>query len=342
MATTVIQAFDEFLRDVVNLDSDQVGKARASRSWLRGILGGFHVKHDDFPLAYSDVDADFGSFARRTKIRELDDVDLIHGLSANGATYLDQGGRVTITVPSGSRLWAFRHDGGDLLNSRRVINKFVKHLEDVPQYSSAGINRRGEAAVLNLKSYSWSFDIVPGFFTSPEWDGSTYYIIPDGDGHWKKTDPRLDGGRVTSVNQAHDGYVLNVVRIIKYWNRRPTMPSMSSYLLECMVMDYYEGRATKAVRWVDMEIPGVLAHIASAVLGTVNDPKRIQGDLNTLDRSERWSIRARALQDETKAREARQLEEAKNHKDSISKWGEVFGKEFPKFSEARSASSLAG
>jgi hypothetical protein len=245
-------------------------------------------------------------------------------------------------VPSGSRLWAFRHYGGDLLNSRKVINKFVKHLGDVPQYSSADVNRHGEAAILNLKSYPWSFDIVPGFFTSPEWDDRTYYIIPDGDGHWKKTDPRLDRGRVTSVNQAHDGHVLNVVRIIKYWNRRPTMPSMSSYLLECMVMDYYEGRATKAVKWVDIEIPGVMDHIASAVLGAVNDPKGIQGDLNTLDWSDRWSIRTRALHDEATARQARVLELAKDQKGSISKWGEVFGKDFPKFSETRSSLSLAG
>ena len=44
MATTVQNAFEEFNKDVVNLDSDRTKKARASRDWLLGKLSGFDQK----------------------------------------------------------------------------------------------------------------------------------------------------------------------------------------------------------------------------------------------------------------------------------------------------------
>jgi hypothetical protein len=42
MATTVIQAFNEFLKDIVNLDSDISKTARSSRDWLLGQISKFN------------------------------------------------------------------------------------------------------------------------------------------------------------------------------------------------------------------------------------------------------------------------------------------------------------
>jgi len=196
MATTVVAAFDEFLAEHVNLEPGVTTLARASRDWLLGQIQILPSKHNDFPILYSDVDIHYGSFARRTKIRELDDLDIIIGISALGTTYLNYGNTIQLTVPYGIALRGLCHDGTNLLNSRRVINKFVNHLSEVPQYAKSEIKRNGSAAVLNLTSYTWNFDIVPGFFTAPEFDGRTYYIIPDGNGHWMKTDPRIDQKRI--------------------------------------------------------------------------------------------------------------------------------------------------
>lgn len=49
--------------------------------------------------------------------------------------------------------------------------------------------------------------------------------------HWTKTDPRIDKNRVTDINVKLGGNMLNVVRMVKYWQRRKTMPTMNSYLL---------------------------------------------------------------------------------------------------------------
>jgi hypothetical protein len=332
MAQSVNAAFTEFLTEKVNLDPDDTDSAIASRDWLFGQISSF-ASDSTFPWLFSDYNIQYGSFARKTKIRPLDDIDLMIGLHAQSASYLEFGGQITVTVNPQSNLKAFCNDYTDTLNSTKVINKFIRKFEAVPQYSKAEIKRNGVAAVLNLKSYDWVFDVVPCFMTVFESNGRNYYLIPDGQGNWKKTDPRIDRQRAKDINQTHDGHVLNVVRIIKYWNQRPTMPSMSSYVLETMILDYYSNQTSEASQYVDLEIPKVLAYIATYIHYDVNDPKAIQGNINNVQWEDRTKISARASADSLKAYEAINLETGgtSDHKGSIEKWQEIFGSEFPQY-----------
>lgn len=334
MAKSVIEAFDLFLKEYVNLDGVETTTALRSRDWLVSQIQGFPEKAGStFPELYSDVHIFFGSFERKTKIRELDDIDLIIGLGAKGGSYWEYPDRIELTVlDSAPRLKALCFDGTNSLNSRKVINKFVTALSGVAHYRNAAIHRRQEAATLNLTSYPWSFDIVPAFFTKPDVLGKTYYLIPDGNGYWKKTDPRLDRARTDSVNRKQDGRVLNALRLMKYWNRRPTMPSMGSYLLENMVLNYYAGRPdSSATQYVDIEVVGLFDYIGRAVYFPVYDPKGIQGDLNLLTYDEKSKISVRSVFDYGRASEAREFEKTKDFKSSIGKWREIFGDDFPAY-----------
>jgi hypothetical protein len=188
-----------------------------------------------------------------------------------------------------------------------------------------------EAATLSLKSYDWVFDIVPCFFTTPTTTGRTFYLIPDGTGNWKKTDHRIDKERAATINQNHDGNILNVIRIIKYWNKRPTIPSMQSYLLETMILDYFNSSLYKASQFVDLQISNILGYIKTNIYYLVNDPKGIQGNINHLSLEEQIKISERAKQDEEKSNKARSFENNGDHEKSINKWREVFGDKFPKY-----------
>lgn len=332
MALTVNEAFNEFLKDIVNLDPEQTKKARSSRDWLFGQIAAFQ-NDATFPVAYPDININFGSFARRTKKRPLDDIDMMIGLSGQGAYYTESFNEITITVNPESNLKSFCNDFTNTLNSKKVINKFIKKCEVVPQYSKADLKRNGAAAVLSLQSYDWCFDIVPCFMTAPDSLGRTYYLFPDGNGNWKKTDPRIDRERMREINKFHDGNVLNVIRIIKYWNRRATMPSMGSYFLETMILDHYSGRSEtdKASKYVDIEIPKVLQYIAAHIYLDVLDPKGIRGNINDIAWEDRVKIANRASLDRQKADEARSFENNSDHKSSIQKWQEVFGEAFPRY-----------
>lgn len=330
MARTVNEAFDFFMANYVNLDSDQTKIARSSRDWLLTQIDSFPDKDDKFPTLYSEKDISFGSFARRTKKRELDDIDMMIALSAEGSLYHEFSDRIEIYVSDYSdKLKLLCFDGAKTLNSRKVINKFISLLDEVPQYKSAGIKRNMEAATLNLVSYPWTFDLVPCFFTSKDLFGKDYYLIPDGNGCWKKTDPRIDRKRVQEINQFHDGNLLNVIRLMKYWNKRPTMPSMSSYLLENMILNFYSTQYTKATKYVDIEVPKVLEYIRTAIFYPVNDPKEIQGNINGLSSEDKDKISKRAYNDYLKALEAREFEKRDEQELAIAKWGEIFGSYFP-------------
>jgi hypothetical protein len=251
-------------------------------------------------------------------------------LHAEGGIYNELTSKIEIHVPdSAYRLKALCNDNTNILNSRKVINKLISLLNQVPQYEKADIKRNMEAATFKLNSYSWTYDLVPCFLTTKNLFDRNYYLIPDGQGNWKKTDPRLDRERVKTINQNHDGNVLNVIRLMKYWNKRPTMPSLSSYLIENIILDFYSSSYTNASRYVDLEVPRILKYIHSAIFNPVNDPKGIQGDINQLSFADREKISKRAYSDYLTASRARNLEEEGDHKLSIKKWGEVFGLNFP-------------
>lgn len=332
MAKTVIQAFNNFLTDTVNLDTEQTKKARGSRDWLVGQIQTFSTDDTKFPSIYTEKNVFYGSFSRSTKKRPLDDIDIMICLNADGCTYNEFTDKIEITVPdTATRFNEYINEGTSILNSRKLINAFVAKLAGIPQYKKAEIKRNQEAATLDLQTYDWVFDIVPCFFTKEDINNKTYYIIPDGSGNWKKTDPRLDSERLSNLNKAHEGNLLNVIRTVKYWNKRPTMPTMDSYLLENMILDYYSEKTTVASKFVDIELVDIFFAIHNRVYHSVNDPKNIQGNLNNLSVEDKKKIFDRAYEDYVKAFEAREFEKNKNDKDSINKWIEIFGDKFPSY-----------
>jgi len=331
MPTTVNTAFADFRRDTVDLDAGETATARASRDWLVDQIAGFPEADKTFPLPYEEMHTFYGSFHRRTKIRPLDDVDLISCLHAHGCTYLGDQTDVRITVPeTATRLSQYLHDYTRELNSRKIINCFVRSLSAVPQYKRADIGRDGEAAVVSLNSYPWSFDVVPAFRTSAEADGRSYYLIPDGQGHWKKTEPKIDQDRVTRINQARNGYVLPALRLMKYWNKRQTKPIAASYFFESMMLSYFESTVTTS-QYVDLEIGPALRFLAKAVLNDVQDPKGIQGNINHFGILDRYAVSIRADRDADVAERARAAETADDHKTSMRLWRDIFGPEFPTY-----------
>lgn len=81
---TVNEAFADFIQNTVNLDSEVVKAARKSRDNLLDNISEFSEKDGFFNL-YSEFNVQFGSFASKTKCRELDDIDMMIGISADGA-----------------------------------------------------------------------------------------------------------------------------------------------------------------------------------------------------------------------------------------------------------------
>lgn len=326
MGKTVNVAFDEFLRDTVNLDPDKTKTARNSRNNLMNNINDFN-SDDDFFNIYSEKNLKFGSFARKTKIRPIDDIDLMMCISADGSRkYTESYSCIYITGNEFDKDNNLLSSDTNNLNSTKVINRFISKLSDLNDYSNAEMHKNYEAATLKLKSYTWNFDIVPCFYTTGD-----FYLIPDGKGNWKKTDPRIDQQRISDINQKHKGIVLNVIRLIKYWNTRKVTLKIPSYLLETMILNYYNGLFEKDNYWVDIEFKDTMKYLSNDIYNDINDPKNIQGNINSFDNFDRAKIATAISNCYDKACDAISFETQGEIEKSINKWREVFGNDFPEY-----------
>lgn len=327
MATTVNNAFAEFLKNTVNLDSEKTKIARGSRDNLIENMKGFSGD-EDFFQTYDEKILRFGSFERRTKIRPIDDIDLMLCMSGEGKrTYTEVGNIIYINGCEADSKNGMLTNGTGYLNSTKVINRLISKLAGLNDYKKAEMHKNHEAATLQLKSYTWNFDVVPCFYTNTD-----YYLIPDGTGNWKKTDPRIDNDRTTTINQKHNGKLLELIRLVKYWNNRKVTLKIGSYLLECMVLSRYENMQTPDNWWIDLQFKDTLNYLSSAILSDVNDPKGMQGNLNGFSWEDRCKISNAFSKAYNTAKEAAKCEiDNKDQKGAIAKWREVFGDGFPQY-----------
>lgn len=327
MAKTVDQIFDEYIDEYVDLDPDVVEAARKSRDNLLDNISDFDEKDDFFSL-HKDFNLHFGSFARRTKCRKLDDIDLMIGIKACGATYdyLESWNDMSINANMNISAQRECSNKDGTLNSTKVLNKFKTQLSKVRDFSRSDIHRSGEAVSLNLKSKEWSFDIVPCFQTEVESNGRNYYLIPNAAGKWKKTDPRMDREHVTESNKKRNGKVLRLIRLVKKWKEIRCEKYFPSYLLETMVIDYADNC------WQEMEISShfvaVLDYLRRKIDYKVYDMKDIQGNINTLDFENRQILKSVIQQDFDISNEAKYWEYRGKNDTSIAKWSDIFGPDF--------------
>ena len=332
MAYTVNSAFSEFMKDFVNLDPDVVESAKDSRDNLLDRLREFDNKDYFFDL-YEGYNLHFGSFSRKTKCRDLDDIDLMIGISAEGATYNGQDVWNDVTMrPSRinqAQIDCMNADG--TLNSTSVLNLFKKELEKLPEYQHSEIKKDHEAVTLYLKTKELGFDIVPCFYTAPETDGRSYYLIPNGHGAWKKTDPTIEKDRLYDVNKKHNNKVLDTIRLVKYWNKRGKMPTLASYLLETMIVDYFES-ITSTSDYIEQRFSEALEYIEKHIFDSVYDSKGIEGNINTLNYDERYKIYNRAHNDNIKAMNAIDAECVEHDQQkAINIWHSLLGDDFPTY-----------
>lgn len=329
MASTVNQAFDEFNLNTVNLLKPTTDTARASRDWLIEQLLGFPENVDNFPNDYPERHIKYGSFARNTKVRPLDDIDLMYCLHAGNAYYsvdIYNPSKYHIHTPNATNELKLLSDYNHVLSSVRVVNKLVSALKNVPQYSNSETKRNQEAAVLNLTSYSWSYDIVPCFYTV-----NGFYLIPDGSGNWKSANPRIDIDNISQTNRAYGGKVYQLVRTLKYWNASFASPKIGSYLFEVLVLNYVKSAGQQSTH-NDLNIREFFYYLSQAILYDVQDPKGIQGNINILNAEQRQRISNKAKECYDIAVSAVDYEvNRKDQQRAIEQWAKIFGANFPKY-----------
>ena len=86
MPYTVNSCFEKFRSEVVDLDSTRSATALVSRNNLMTNIDRLSEK-GRIPVLYPERHIAFGSFARKTKISPLDDIDLMIAIHGQGGHY---------------------------------------------------------------------------------------------------------------------------------------------------------------------------------------------------------------------------------------------------------------
>lgn len=101
-----------------------------------------------------------------------------------------------------------------------------------------------------------------------------------------------------------------------------------------MILNKFETMETPENWWIDLQFGDTLKYLATAILARVDDPKGIQGDLNTFSWEDRYKISDALSIAHEKAVEAANLEiNKKDQKEAIAKWKEVLGPTFPDYTD---------
>lgn len=329
MVYTVSSAFQQFQRKQVDIDSNQAKAAIASRNWLQSNIESLSTK-GLMPKIYKEKCIAHGSFARKTKIRPIDDIDIMICFSGDFGYYNVVIPNVTYTIrfDKGIQLIKGFTDEQGNLNSRKVLENLKQQLAGIQGYKKADIHRDHEAVTLQLTSYPWNFDIVPCFYTD-----QGFYLIPNGEGNWKNTDPRIDQKRISYLNQKYNEKVLGLVRLMKYWKRIRWGNSLSSYAFESIILNFFEAYGVKAHGDIPTNVGEILNYLSNAIKYPIDDSKHIQTDLNTLSTDEKNRLSTLAKTDWENATKAIlwSTEMLNNPKNAINEWQEIFGDKFPNY-----------
>jgi hypothetical protein len=191
-----------------------------------------------------------GSYARRTAIHNINDVDVICIVDIDH----------TITEPEVVLSWV-----------QGVLTKY--YTETRLQGRSIGVKAKGV----------W-LDIVP---STPVYDGGPLWI-PDRDARqWVQSHPKSQITAATDKNKGTDGYYVQTVKLLKAWrDRLPTAKSKpKSYILETLVhgaIGYPSSHARAVVNVLEgiqsnygyLRCLGNVPHISDPGFSAVNVAKR--------------------------------------------------------------------
>jgi hypothetical protein len=218
-------------------------QAGTSHNYVREVLRGKENTDQVFPWL---IDGDFlsGSFARNTKIRPLNDVDVMMIIDGHGLRVIKDGRYTNHTVRGGGSYGSPVHqlkNENKLISSKMVLESFKNALRTA--FPNSQIQRDGQVINVYFESYDLGLDIVPAFHLSSPEKGESFYI-PQGGGtdEWLETNPKKDIEISENYNAYHQANLIPLVKLIKYWNQENNV-GLKSYHLEVMIWNTFANQA---------------------------------------------------------------------------------------------------
>jgi hypothetical protein len=332
MSLMVIKAFRDLFMYEISCNDNEMQRVK---DHLHEFMGQLHeLSHATtlLPWLYADNWAAVGDYGRNTHTKPIKHIDVLvcMGWKSTALHYNTD----TYAVYAGDESGRFveMRDEENRLDPNLISQRFVEHLETFNNAKGVAVAANG-GFTFREKGYLWLYNIRPAFFLKEEDTDEVFYLVPNGKNHWKPIFPLQQSAQLDVVNQAHGGFMIDLIRYMKHWNREQTIPKIPASLLEAIVFNYCETKSKKLTEFADLDIAGALQAIRHGILEECIDPIGARGDLNTMVITARQKVSSQAFADQLKAQSARHFEQNGNYARSIDKWSEVFGPEFKKHAQ---------
>jgi hypothetical protein len=288
---TTNAAFETYDSEL-NLDPRERNAAQHRHQQVTAVLVGAGLAVDTFLQ---------GSFARKTMLKPLKDVDMV--------VLLPDALAQTLRVPGGPA---------------RAMALFAEALR--PEFSGVRFDVDGEhdhALQVTFTDCAFTFDLVPAY-EDPA--GSEDVFIADrGDDRWERSNTRTLTRVIRERNQATGGRFVHQVRMLKGFKAgHPVLDETCGLLWESLANGSIHTTMSH-----QRAVEAALAHAAKALLGPVLDPTGKDDLTVEWTPSERAARQAAAARAADAAAEALLLEADHDHDAAIDVWHGIFGEPFP-------------
>lgn len=335
---SIAGAFSSFLDEQIGIRSGTRERASGSQNALRDYLRGLADDDRAFPRILRLADSDFlgGSFARHTKIWPLNDIDVYLPIDATGLVYMLGGVPAPCTAlhdeildenplsADYDRWW-----DGSYLSSKKLIAGFASALRK--NYQSTTRVRRGGAAVTVTLANDLGFDVVPCFSLKPHASNElSFYLIPDGNDGWIRTNPRLDQGMSDDLHRSNHKTLRPSVKLFKWWANEFIGDRIQSYYAELAIMRAFENQNRQG------QVISTVSTGTLAAFRAVRDAIRAGDQRPILQSSpmvEPGDVTDRDIsilnQDVENCKAAFVHEQGGRIDEALTLWGKIFGDKFP-------------
>ena len=246
----------------------------------------------------SDTDDSFfiGSWGKDTAMRPPRDVDLLRSA-----------GRGLHPIP-GSRLEP----------AVRLLQEVKAALKET--YPDTDMSGDGQVVVVRFGSYS--VEVVPAILLT----NNRYWICNTNDGgSYKETDPWAEIGHINTVNQANNGNLRPLIRMLKTWQAYCSVP-IKSFQLELLAADFISKSPWRLYDffwfdWITRDFFFYLYHRANTFIS-------VPGTLETIYLGNDWQSRAESAY--WRAVKACDHEQYNRVDAAGEEWQKIFGSQIPR------------
>lgn len=282
-----VSALNKYLKEVIALSRKDISSAVSSRNWFIQRVQTVIDSRKNEPTLYSENPFFvYGSYAKGTKVSDLDEFDVMVVIDSNGGSFSRGGNSIGIGLgkasPNPKYQAKFYKSDDSGVSPSKILNwlkGIVKEITD--SFGGEAPERNGQAVTAVIKSKNLSIDLVPGGIFSRSSDGKIFYNIPKGDkdNSWIVTSPEDDIDLLERASKNRDNFK-NIIRLGKRLKDKYNF-LIPSFAIETSAIQYL----IKKNQWYNhlyYDFVLFLSHLSDQLKeGIISDP--FDSSVNLLD-----------------------------------------------------------